>query len=517
MFQSGKKFTIVSLAVVCAAILFFACGNHSDLEVNDGDKNQSQVQCVLETSCTSISQDLCLAAGGTPLETCPFSSSSAGGIGEGNGEDTSSSSVAENEILCLIQTQFGASCNKATISACSALSGTTVDKCPALSSSSSAIASSSSKQSSSSAGGTSSAVVSSSSAVVQSSSSAASGTGSCITRNGTVPANPTTTCFAYENKCYTCNSERAADCAQSWLWQNNPPAGNVPYWYTEITCAGGGGGTSSAASSSSKASSSSVVASSSSTAASSSSVAGVTLPTLTEGGAGVSKGYATRYWDACKASCSWSGKQYASWANKATKQCSSNGTTELTRGDDNQRSACDGGNSYTCFDQTPRIVNDNLAYIFAATPGDQCGKCYQVQFTGKCNEKYDAYNCPKLNGKTLIVIGTNTGYDVDGNQFDLMIPGGGVGAFDAFSSQIGVSKSTLGAQYGGLLDDCMQSNGWNGDAAKSCLVSKCNSVFSGNSSLKEGCLFLANWMNSENNPAILFKETTCPDYLKSAY
>ena len=48
-------------------------------------------------------------------------------------------------------------------------------------------------------------------------------------------------------------------------------------------------------------------------------------------------------------------------------------------------------------------------------------------------------------GKTMIVQILNIGGDVGGNQIDLLIPGGGVGAFNACSNQWGTSD--LGAQY----------------------------------------------------------------------
>jgi hypothetical protein len=52
----------------------------------------------------------------------------------------------------------------------------------------------------------------------------------------------------------------------------------------------------------------------------------------------------------------------------------------------------------------------------------------------------------------MIVKLTNTGSDVACNQFDLMIPGGGVGLFNACSRQWGTND--LGGQYGGFLAAC---------------------------------------------------------------
>ena len=52
---------------------------------------------------------------------------------------------------------------------------------------------------------------------------------------------------------------------------------------------------------------------------------------------------------------------------------------------------------------------------------------------------------------------------------------------------------------------------------KSCLTSKCNSVFSGDSQAKEGCLFLANFLEAAGNPEHTYKEVECPDVLKQKY
>jgi hypothetical protein len=234
---------------------------------------------------------------------------------------------------------------------------------------------------------------------------------------------------------------------------------------------------------------------------------------LQQGGQGVQSGYATRYWDACKPSCSWTYKSQALGAR--CKNCDRNGTSEIAASDGN-RSSCDGGNAYTCYDQIPYKVNDNLSYAFAATPGggNDCGKCYQLQFTGTGHDG-NAANHRAIEGKTLIVIASNEGHDVSGGQFDIMIPGGGVGAYDAFSSQISVSKDQLGVQYGGLLATCERESNYNASQYKSCLTTKCN-LFT-NSTLKEGCLWLANWMEAANNPNLLYKQVECPSYLVDKY
>jgi hypothetical protein len=154
--------------------------------------------------------------------------------------------------------------------------------------------------------------------------------------------------------------------------------------------------------------------------------------------------------------------------------------------------------------QAPWRMTDNVSYGFAATTtnGD-CGKCYHLQFTGT-----------NAIGKKMIVMVTNIGSDVHQGQFDLMIPGGGVGIFDALSKQIsqnGGSNSDLGSQYGGFRTTC--------GADATCIRNKCNAAFSSAAlaDLKAGCLWYVDWFSYADNPAIYYKEITCPQDLINRY
>ena len=60
----------------------------------------------------------------------------------------------------------------------------------------------------------------------------------------------------------------------------------------------------------------------------------------------------------------------------------------------------------------------------------------------------------------MVVQAINIGYDVAGGQVDLLIPGGGVGLFNACTTQWGIPVSELGAQYGGLLSACQEQVGY---------------------------------------------------------
>ncbi len=221
-------------------------------------------------------------------------------------------------------------------------------------------------------------------------------------------------------------------------------------------------------------------------------------------------GYATRYWDCCKPHCGWSGNIPAELT--AIKSCAVN---NLQLDDLNLRSSCDGGPANMCWGMTPFAVNEQLSYGYAATSsGDVCGRCYLLQFTGS------SYNSPgdpgsaALAGKSMIVQATNIGYDVGGGQFDILVPGGGVGAFNACSSQWGVSNAELGAQYGGLVAACKQELGYNATLTqyKTCLTNRCTSVFGsrGLTDLQKGCQWYADWFEAADNPALKYKEVACP-------
>ena len=228
-------------------------------------------------------------------------------------------------------------------------------------------------------------------------------------------------------------------------------------------------------------------------------------------GAGGQQGFATRYWDCCMPHCAWPEH------GGAAKTCDAKGKTPIGN---TSGSICSGGQGTTCTSQIPIIVSDKLAYAFAATPGNDatCGKCFALTFTG--TGKYETKaNHQALKGKTLVVMASNIGYDVQGGQFDIMIPGGGFGAFNG-CSQMGWNIPQNTTTYGGLLSDCEKEVGYNGDLLtkrKECLTKKCNSAFASDTQAKEGCLFLATWMEAAGNPNHTYKEVECPAALKAQF
>ena len=153
-------------------------------------------------------------------------------------------------------------------------------------------------------------------------------------------------------------------------------------------------------------------------------------------------GFASRYWDCCKPSCSWSSN--AGNGNEA-RQCD---RSMNLISDYNAASMCDGGPSTTCLSQIPFVLDGcpEVGYAFGAVPGagpNVCGRCFLVEFTGQ--GKYETKkNHQMLKGKKLVVMASNIGYDVAGGQFDVMIPGGGVGLFKGCASIFGTGN--MGAQ-----------------------------------------------------------------------
>jgi len=212
-------------------------------------------------------------------------------------------------------------------------------------------------------------------------------------------------------------------------------------------------------------------------------------------------GWLSRYWDGCKPSCSWGGKQYNGQGQ--CKECDKSNNKMNTS--DMNKSSCDGGNSYTCWDMSPWAVDNTTAYGFAAAHRDQqCGTCWQLTFKGTTEHQGNG-DASVLRGKKLTVMISNIGGDVAGNQLDFLVPGGGVGAFDSFSGQIGVSGSALGERYGGLVSAGCQGK-------PDCLKTKCDQVFGGSGKdwLKAGCYFYADWMGAIGNPQYNAVSVACP-------
>ena len=210
-------------------------------------------------------------------------------------------------------------------------------------------------------------------------------------------------------------------------------------------------------------------------------------------------GWGSRYWDCCKPHCAWP-------SNGGTVQtCGGNGQTL----DANTQSACNGGGGYMCTSMVPHEVSAGVSYAYAATNPASCGACYRLQFTGSSKNAGNDSGSAVIKGKQMIVKVVNTGGDVGSGQFDFLIPGGGVGAFNACSQQWGVSSGNLGAQYGGFLSTC-KSQGGSYDSYKGCVLNMCRSVFGSRADLKAGCEWFVNWYGAADNPNFVYESVSCP-------
>lgn len=230
----------------------------------------------------------------------------------------------------------------------------------------------------------------------------------------------------------------------------------------------------------------------------------------------------SRYWDGCKATCSWLGNVNNNRANLA-KACGRDGVT--VHADPNApRCAKDGGDGYTCWDQIPFVssTDPNLAYGFGATGGVACGQCFEVTFDGGFRHGTAYATHQALRGKRVIIMARNTGSDVAADQIDFMIPGGGLGLFDCFSGPVGRPASAFGNQYGGLLRDCEDrlGTGASVSAFQTCLRDACDGLFAGTGNqayLRQGCRFYADFMMAANNPTGTVRNVQCPAELTARY
>lgn len=204
--------------------------------------------------------------------------------------------------------------------------------------------------------------------------------------------------------------------------------------------------------------------------------------------------WASRYWDCCKPACGWA-------ANAGGNPMKSCGEQNQTLSTNDTRNACEsGGSAFMCWNGVPWQVGPNLSYGFAAASGPnyQCGRCFHVQFNGTGHNGNNP-GAQSLQGKHMIIQVINNG-GVAQDQFDLLIPGGGVGDFDACTRQWGTSD--LGARYGGFLLGC------NGDA--NCVRNKCNTIFADKPELMEGCEWFLGWYNAADNPNFVYERIACP-------
>ncbi|CAH1285997.1 unnamed protein product [Diabrotica balteata] len=196
------------------------------------------------------------------------------------------------------------------------------------------------------------------------------------------------------------------------------------------------------------------------------------------------EGITTTYWDCCAPSCSW--YPYVKTKNGIPDQtCQIDGVTNSTT-EDNGHSGCrERGVAYTCNNQQPYVVNETLAFGWSAASfqvgidTSNCCHCMLLSFKDR------------LAGKQMLVQIVNTGSDLTENQFDLQIPGGGVGIFNrGCMTQWGTGEDGWGRRYGGVstIEECT-------------LLPEV---------LQPGCRFRFQFLEGVDKPKVSFQEVKCP-------
>ena len=285
-------------------------------------------------------------------------------------------------------------------------------------------------------------------------------------------------------------------------------------------------------------------------------VSGYPVPTLKTVLGNGTTGWNTRYWDACKPHCSQTnlgGKEGTPKNDNQEEYAASHYTARVCNihdieiptftyskdlqrywiGIQNTPNACNEadpatGGGFTCTDMAPVAVNDTLAYAFVAGSDatTSCGKCFHLQYDGHFIDESE-HNKPKatheaLKGKHIIVMASNIGHDVKPGQFDLLVPGGGPGIYNALNLMISRTDIEWGADYGGFLTYCREHTCGNDgtlDCFQSCVKNMCDAAFKDSKypNLLRGCHWFADWYMAADNPTYQWEEVECPQYLVDKY
>ncbi len=255
--------------------------------------------------------------------------------------------------------------------------------------------------------------------------------------------------------------------------------------------------------------------------------------------ASAKKGWGSRYWDCCKPSCAWPEK-FGYDPDKTVKTCDINDNEIATQTEtgniyypyEGVKNACDGGTAFSCYDQAPFAVCEGLAYGYAAASGKTlgdaaCGSCFLLEFDGGMHNYDPKYEHAALKGKKMIVMVTNIGYDVEEGQFDIMIPGGGMGAYTGgCAAQWGVdlnNKDLVGETFGGFRSTCEKKLGYYPEptleANQKCVRDMCDALFNkpGLEDMLQGCYWYVDWYKTANNPTYSYTPVECPKELVDGF
>ena len=246
-------------------------------------------------------------------------------------------------------------------------------------------------------------------------------------------------------------------------------------------------------------------------------------------------GHASRYWDCCKPSCAWPDK-FGYDPDKTVKTCNIKDEETPTQQETGNKyfpwegvvNSCDGGDAFACYDQAPFAVCEDLAYGYVAASGGtlgdaSCGSCFLLEFDGGMHEYAAKHEHKALKGKKMIVMVTNIGYDVKDGQFDIMIPGGGMGAFTGgCEAQWGVdlqNKDLVGETFGGFRSTCEKKLGFYPEPTleenQECVRDMCDALFDkpGLEDMLQGCYWYVDWYYAANNPTYKYSPIECPKEL----
>jgi len=207
---------------------------------------------------------------------------------------------------------------------------------------------------------------------------------------------------------------------------------------------------------------------------------------------GFTSGTTTRYWDCCKPSCSWrSNVANLAKGSSPVKACLQDG---VTAANPNAINVCTGGGSpdtptYTCNNNQPWADKNGVLYGFAALGGTHCCECYQLDFTSDTAK-----------GLTMIVQITNTGADLDNNQFDIQMPGGGFGIYEGCAAN-GKEPANGPGQFKNPINNWGQRYG--GVSART----DCANL---PTVLQAGCYWRFDSFKNSNNPNVNSRRVQCP-------
>ncbi len=155
-----------------------------------------------------------------------------------------------------------------------------------------------------------------------------------------------------------------------------------------------------------------------------------------------------------------------------------------------------------CYWGAPWSVSDTLSYGFAAYNGVPAAPASSSSSPARGSTTPSDPGSNAINGKTMIVQIINIG-GIAANQFDLLIPGGGVGANNACTGGSAQwSGANIGDTTGGMLTTCKDSG--------SCVQQMCQAAFGNMPQLLAGCNWVTDWFHAADNPQLLYKQIACP-------